>query len=105
MDAGKKHAQFGARKERELLTCANTAYAAGFGHGVRTIEISFVAGAGGGATWHIFVDRLFQGSAQLVDDEIKIFPIRNTWMTGDDIQSLAEVIEHEFAINKSINRT
>lgn len=80
-------------------------YAASFGYEVGTVEISQVAGAGGDASWHIFIDRLFQGSAQQVADEIKIFPIGNTWMTGDDIQALTEVIEREFAINKSINRT
>jgi hypothetical protein len=68
-------------------------YPASFGHETKTIEITQVAGAGGERTWHVFVDRYYVASIQLQEGEIRVLPGPGSWIRGDDMQALREVME------------
>jgi hypothetical protein len=75
-------------------------YPASFGLKTKTIEITPVMGTGEQATWHVYVDRYFAASVSWAGDEILVHPAPGTWMSGDDIGALREVVEAAIETNK-----
>ncbi|HEY4337327.1 MAG TPA: hypothetical protein VGM89_15560 [Puia sp.] len=75
------------------MMTASLTYRATFGLETRTIEIERIAGAGGEATWNVFVDRYFVASIQMAAGEIRVRPLPRSWLSGDDVAALIEVME------------
>lgn len=67
-------------------------YSATFGDQVKTIDITQISGSGGEATWHVFIDRMYQGIVIRKEGELVYHPGPGSRLQGDDIGAMLEVV-------------
>ena len=81
--------------DSQLDIIPSLSYTASFGFETRTVDINPVSGAGSVSTWHLFVDRYYAAAVDLIAGKICVHPGPGTWMTGDDMGAVADVMEDE----------
>jgi hypothetical protein len=68
-------------------------YEGHFGPLIKKIDIDLVSGAGGTATWNIFVNRMYEGSVQLQDDLLRFLPGPRCTVQPEDQAALLDVVD------------